>query len=155
VPLVPGEPVQPWTAIIPGTQIFPTIPPTIVVWNNPGGILSNHVNEWRKVAAEGSSVEIMGICTSGCTFAVAYVPKERICFGPKASLGFHQVRVRYGTNMTLHPDPKGTKWMISQYPEDIRRWIDANGGWTLLPEDDAWILPAKDLWAMGYRNCSN
>jgi hypothetical protein len=83
MPRVPGEPVQPWTAIIPGTQIFPTTPPTVVVWNNPGGILSNHVNEWRKVAAEGSSVEIMGECGSGCTFAVAYVPKGTDMFRPE------------------------------------------------------------------------
>jgi hypothetical protein len=43
--------------------------------------------------------------------------------------------------------------MINQYPEDIRRWIDANGGWTRLPWDDVWILTAKDLWMMGYKNC--
>jgi hypothetical protein len=154
MPRVPGEPVQPWTAIIPGTQIFPTTPPTVVVWNNPGGILSNHVNEWRKVAAEGSSVEIMGECGSGCTFAVAYVPKEQICFGPNGFLSFHQVRVRFGKDMTLYPDPKGTNWMVSQYPEDIRRWIDANGGWTRLPWEGSWVLTAKDLWMMGYRKCS-
>jgi hypothetical protein len=75
------------------------------------------------------------------------MPEER------ASLAFHHVRKSY-TDET--PQPEFTKWMIDRYPADIRGWIVAHGGLERMPSGESyWILPAKELWEMGYSRCSN
>ena len=145
-----------------GTTGYPTTPPRpqawpepkIIVFAGPGGNLYEHVAHWQAIAKQGRQVEILGPCYSACTFAVAYVPKERLCFGIYGSLNFHQVR-------TKHPDyttsaPEATEWMINQYPADIRDWIMAKGGAFRMPLLlGFWTLSAEELWwKMGYRRCS-
>jgi hypothetical protein len=153
----PTSPIKPrWTDDFPGISIFLTEPPTVVVWRNRGGEYQKHIKEWRTVAAEGSSVEIRGPCDSGCTLVTAYVPKDRLCFGERASLNIHQVRIRYGESTVLFPDPKGSQEMIDSYPPDIRNWILAKGGLAKMPGgNDFWKLHADDLWQMGYRKCAD
>jgi hypothetical protein len=153
----PTSPIKPrWTDDFPGISIFLTEPPTVVVWRNRGGEYQKHIKEWRTVAAEGSSVEIRGLCDSGCTLVTAYVPKDRLCFGERASLNIHQVRIRYGESTVLFPDPKGSQEMIDSYPPDIRNWILAKGGLAKMPGgNDFWKLHADDLWQMGYRKCAD
>lgn len=45
--------------------------------------------------------------------------------------------------------------MIDRYPTDIQNWIAAKGGLAMMPSWGYWTLPAKELWQMGYRKCSN
>jgi hypothetical protein len=35
-----------------------------------------------------------------------------------------------------------------------RGWLIAQGGMEKLPMRGYWTLPARDLWAMGYRRCA-
>ena len=43
--------------------------------------------------------------------------------------------------------------VFDRYPADIAAWIEAKGGVTKMPAVGYWILPASELWAMGYRKC--
>ena len=43
--------------------------------------------------------------------------------------------------------------MYLSYPEEIRRWIDINGGPRQLTPNGWWTLYARELWAMGYPKC--
>jgi hypothetical protein len=45
--------------------------------------------------------------------------------------------------------------MIDSYPADIRDWLEAKGGFNSMPVWHFWILPAEELWEMGYRKCSD
>jgi hypothetical protein len=45
--------------------------------------------------------------------------------------------------------------MIENYPDDIRAWINARGGWWEIPWDGYWTLKAPLLWAMNYRKCQH
>jgi hypothetical protein len=46
------------------------------------------VARWQTIGRADGPVEVLGNCSSGCTLVVAYVPKERLCFGRLAFLNF-------------------------------------------------------------------
>jgi hypothetical protein len=129
--------------------------PKTVLYFEPGGVLHEHIRRWQALAASGDDVEIRGWCGSACTLIMAYVPRERICFGEAASLGFHLARKvtaeakdPYGVG-----DMETSRWMLNQYPQDIRTWIKNKGGFEWMSIGDNLTLDAVELWAMGYRKC--
>jgi hypothetical protein len=86
---------------------------------------------------------------------MAYVPNDRICFGDNSALGFHMARRGYGENhKTFKPSPETARWMVNQYPQNIREWINNRGGAEKMKVEEAWVLDAPTLWQMGYRRCS-
>jgi hypothetical protein len=123
--------------------------PKTVLYDEPGGILFEHVNRWIALARSGDDVEIRGPCTSACTMIMAYVPKERLCFGDYASLQFHLVRFADTGKMDL----ASSLWMLNRYPGNIRDWLMARGGVASMSIQDLWTLEAEELLDMGYRKC--
>ena len=119
-----------------------------VLYNEPGGIIQDHVKRWRALAASGDDVEIRGPCVSACTLIMAFVPSDRICFGEAASLQFHMAGY-----VNQEPNIDTARWMLNQYPQDIRLWIGAKGGVEKMTFYAMWKLAAEELWAMGYRKC--
>jgi hypothetical protein len=101
------------------------------------------------IASAGGPVKILGMCQSGCTMATVHIPKDRLCFGERGYLNFHQARYADG-----RPAVKSTEWMIKNYPADIRDWLIAKGGLEKMPLEGYWKLPASELWKMGYRKCA-
>jgi hypothetical protein len=75
------------------------------------------------------------------------VPKDRLCFGKNAYLAFHQARM--GPSIAY----EATREMFESYPMEIRGWLVAKGGLENMPWRGYWTMPARDLWAMGYRRC--
>jgi hypothetical protein len=43
-----------------------------VVQYDEGGILDKHVDRWRQIAAQGGSIDILGLCQSACTMVTVY-----------------------------------------------------------------------------------
>jgi hypothetical protein len=99
----------------------------IVIENDLGGRIWDYERKWFAIAAKGGPVDIIGPCESACTLVMAHIPKERICFGPNASLAFHQARD------DSSPAPKATREMFESYPMEIRGWLVAKGGWKDCP----------------------
>jgi hypothetical protein len=126
---------------------WPELPP-IVVRDDVGGVIMKYIEHWQDLAAQGDDVDILGPCLSACTLVVGYIPKDRLCFGENASLQFHAARELDG-QISLW----ATRWMISKYPDDIRRWLALRGPPENMTVHEWWILPASDLWKMGYKRC--
>jgi hypothetical protein len=120
-----------------------------VLYDEYGGVIQEHVRRFQTIAASGDDVEIRGVCNSACTLIVGIVPADRICFGEHASLGFHSSRDAESNE----PTAKTNRWMVMQYPQDIRDWIMAKGGIEKFTIYAMWKLTAEDLWSMGYRKC--
>jgi hypothetical protein len=120
-----------------------------VLYDEPGGILADHLRRWQALDLTGDEVEIRGPCTSACTMIMAHIPNDRLCFGESASLQFHASR----DATSGEPSISTTQWMINSYPQDIRRWIIAKGGVEKMTVAQVWTLGAAELWAMGYRRC--
>jgi hypothetical protein len=121
-----------------------------VLYDEPGGILADHLRRWQALAQSGDDVEIRGACISGCTMIMAYIPNDKLCFGDSASLQFHVAR----DSKTGEPSIETTKWMLNQYPQDIRIWIRDRGGVDKMTIVQLWTLRAAELWAMGYQKCA-
>ena len=122
---------------------------TTILYYEPGGDIIDHVRRWSELAASGDNVEIRGTCVSACTMIMAYVPRERICFGTHSSLQFHIARLSK-TGKTM---PEMSQSMLDLYPEDIRKWLIARGGVDKMTIMDMWALKDWQLWRMGYRKC--
>jgi hypothetical protein len=146
-----------------GLEIKPQPVPTTVIRHDGGGFLHEYVDRWSTISAQGGQVEVLGRCASACTLVTAYIPKDRLCFGPDASLDFHMARK---SKTDASPAPEGTQWMLERYPADIRNWIADQGRYRMLhdwnvtqgsetpPRYGYWTLPAEELWKMGYRRCN-
>jgi hypothetical protein len=97
---------------------------SMVLFFEPGGVIKEHIEHWQELARSGADVEILGPCYSACTLIVAYVPKERLCFGAFATLQFHLAWDRE----TGKPSLDASLWMLKQYPREIYDWIMERGG---------------------------
>ena len=102
---------------------------------------------WR-IKAQGGPVKVIGPCGSACTQVLSFIPKDRLCFGERSFLAFHMVRK---ANV---PNVEETRLMINSYPDDVRDWINAKGGHSLMPGlKGYWRLGARELWKMGHAKC--
>jgi hypothetical protein len=119
-----------------------------VIYDDQGGNLNFYSARWRALANSGSEVEIRGACMSACTTIMVYVPHDKLCFGKEASLTFHMLK----DQATGKPAVGAAKWMLDEFPEGIRTWIENKGGVEKMTME-AWTLTAPELWAMGYRRC--
>jgi hypothetical protein len=117
--------------------------------DEPGGRVDQHIERWKALAASGEDVEIGGFCYSACTLVLAHVPKERLCFGQRAVLGFHLARF----SLNGEPAIEASRAMFNAYPQDIRMWLQKKGGLEKMPLESLWLLFASELWQMGYRKC--
>jgi hypothetical protein len=129
--------------------VWPKSNSTMVLNFEPGGVIKEHVERWQEAARSGLDVEILGPCYSACTMIVAYVPKERLCFGAFATLQFHLAWDRE----TGKPSLDASLWMLKQYPREIYDWVMERGGVASMTIPTFWELRAPNLWRMGYRQC--
>jgi hypothetical protein len=141
-----------WNGVWPD-PLWPDPPPTrgILVYHEPGGVIKEHIERWRELARSGADVEILGPCYSACTLILAYVPKERLCFGAFATLQFHLAWDRE----TGKPSLDASLWMLKQYPREIHDWIMERGGVASMTILNYWELRAPNLWRWGYRQCEH
>ena len=89
---------------------------------NPGGqivVFALHVAQLR--AAE-EPVHFDGACDSACTLFLS-LPAEQLCVTSRASFGFH---LPYGVG--AQQNAVAADYLISQYPDWVREWIEAHGG---------------------------
>jgi hypothetical protein len=97
--------------------------PVITISYDMGGHIVEYqqkVEEWRR---EGVMVRIEGACASACTLVLG-LPKDKLCAGPNAKLGFHKAS-----------DFHGDFQLMRAYPPKVRAWIEWNGG---LREEVVW-----------------
>lgn len=92
---------------------------TIDIDNDRGGFVFLYLMKWQKLALQHPNVRITGVCLSACTVLLGYVPRKNICVTEKGVLGFHLATMDFAT-----------KQLLEIYPDDIKAWIDKNGGLT-------------------------
>jgi hypothetical protein len=92
---------------------------TIDIKDDRGGFVFLYLMKWQKLALQHPDVRISGVCLSACTVLLGYVPRKNICMTDKGVLGFHLATMSFATQQ-----------LLEVYPEDIKKWIDKNGGLT-------------------------
>jgi len=143
----PSKPPAPDLGWAPG--VMPDAAETVVIKYGRGGRVDEHIWRFSGYRNKKSKVEIRGPCYSACTLVTAYVSKADLCIGEGAFFAFHAVRTLENHKIML----AATGVAYYQQPEDIRAWIDRNGGWENLPLDGFWTMYDRELWAIGYPKC--
>ncbi|HUC51454.1 MAG TPA: hypothetical protein VMA30_18895 [Xanthobacteraceae bacterium] len=92
---------------------------TIDISNDRGGFVFLYLMKWQKLALQHPNVRISGVCLSACTVLLGYVPRKNICVTENGVLGFHLATIAFATQQ-----------LLEVYPDDIKAWIDKNGGLT-------------------------
>jgi hypothetical protein len=116
-----------WRLVARAVAFFAAIPMTFpanaeTIRQNPGGqivVFALHIAHLR--AAE-EPVHFDGTCDSACTLFLS-LPAEQLCVTPRASFGFH---LPYGVG--AQQNAVAADYLISQYPDWVRAWIEAHGG---------------------------
>jgi hypothetical protein len=119
----------------------------IVIRNNPGGLIAEHVAEFSRIRNGGERVVIDGQCYSACTLVLGMIPRERLCVTQRARLGFHAAWA-YAPDGSKVASPTGNSQLWDLYPPEVRSWIARRGG--LTPK--LMVLRGHELTAM-YRAC--
>lgn len=82
-------------------------PADVVIRNDPGGRLTDRLDQIARFRAAGTRVEIRGHCDSSCTLLLGL---PLACVAPTARLGFH--------------GPQSQRYGISLPPDDFTAWSD-------------------------------
>lgn len=113
------------------------IPPRMdfaLIENSPGGSVEAFKQTRDMLKQQKVEVRVKGYCVSACTL---FLGLEKICAYPNARFGFH-------SQFLMHPEVPGVRIYDStqlnalraEYPMDIQKWIDDNGG---LKPDLIWL----------------
>jgi len=92
------------------------------VSGNPGGQIVTFALHVAKLRAADEPVQFDGACDSACTLYLS-LPAEQLCITSRASFGFH---LPYGVG--AHQNAVAANYLLSQYPDWVRQWIDDHGG---------------------------
>src|SRR5262249_54439211 len=120
---------------------------TIRIAGDAGGQIGAYLQRHEAMRQSGERVVIDGPCLSACTMVLGAIPRNRICVTSRAVLGFHAA---------YHLDPAGgqvtsrggTLLLMSQYPQQVRKWIARRGGLSR----EMMFLSGRDLASM-YASC--
>lgn len=103
-----------------------------VVWENDGGL----VNRFARIARQHKGpIEIRGLCASACTM---YLGAREVCVAPSSTFMFHGAFTDE-RDPAHSQSPEGSRFMMTFYPEPLRRWIAAQGG-----------LTVHEIWVHGF-----
>jgi hypothetical protein len=109
----------------------------VYVDSDGGGVVTSYVSYYDQMQANNTPIIIRGGCNSSCTMALGY---KNVCLMPNAVLGFHPAYtpILFGLFSYLINYPANAV-MLSHYPPDARKVIDAHGDLTRNP--GGWFYP--------------
>ena len=94
---------------------------TVVVRDDPGGMVSDYIRWLERVADASVLIRIEGQCISACTLVLA-LPPGAACMLPTAKFGFHLASID-GV-----PNEEATQELIQRfYPPRVQQWIKDHG----------------------------
>jgi len=100
---------------------------TVLIRDDPGGLMDAYEQKYRRLRAAGTSVAIDGTCESACTLALSHLPASKLCVTPRARLGFHVV-VRVSPFGEAAIAWARTRAMVRGLPRSVQAWIAQRGG---------------------------
>ena len=100
------------------------LPPVVTIREDRGGHVILYALRMREWLEKGTQVRFAGKCQSACTLYLG-LSQEQTCISDGASFGFH---APYG--VSRGKDKVAQDYMMRNYPEWVRLWIDSKGGLT-------------------------
>ena len=100
---------------------------TVTINNDSGGHIGTYINRYKALRMSGDRVVVDGTCASACSMLLGVIPRNRICVTPSAVFEFHTAWDLSSTGEQV-PNAAGNRILWSNYPADIRSWIEHHGG---------------------------
>jgi hypothetical protein len=102
---------------------------TVRITSDPGGEIGAYLQKFESLRDSGQDVIIDGPCLSACTMVLGVIPRDHLCFTPRARLGFHAAwrPNEFGRHVVSQD---GTELLMTAYPQPVRDWIARRGGLT-------------------------
>lgn len=120
---------------------------TLVIRNDPGGVIPARIADIATIRASGRKVELRGrYCLSACTL---YLGLPNACVSPKTRFGFHGPSM-YGRPLKQKEFERWSRLMASHYPEPLRNWFMETARFRLAGYVN---LQGDDLIRMGVERC--
>jgi hypothetical protein len=99
-------------------------PRAVTIREDTGGNVILYALRMRKLLEKGTQVRFAGKCQSACTLYLG-LSLEQTCINNGATFGFHSPYGVSGRGNRVAQD-----YMMRNYPEWVRLWIDSRGGLT-------------------------
>ena len=120
---------------------------TLVIRNDPGGVIPARIADIATIRASGRKVELRGrYCLSACTL---YLGLPNACVSPQTRFGFHGPSL-YGRPLKQKEFERWSRLMASHYPEPLRDWFMKTARFRLTGYAN---LQGDDLIRMGVERC--
>ena len=100
--------------------------PTVRIYDDRGGQIGEYLAKFKALRMSGERVVIDGTCASACTMLLGTIPRNRICVTPRAVLEFHAAWDPTPVGQAVSSAGNGILW--SNYPSNVRKWINRHGG---------------------------
>ncbi len=107
-------------------------PAVIVIEQDMGGSVGDYIFALMQTRKNGSRVELRGPCASACTIWTA-MPKDKLCVGPQAGLGFHK------TNPAMGDQQASDGVVKAYYPLALKQLVEQID----LTYDLTWLFGSK------------
>jgi len=118
--------------LVAATLVLSSVPSAadIVIREDRGGRLAEYLQRYAALRDTKERVKIDGLCASGCTLVLGYLPPARVCATPRAVLRFHAAYALRPSGLP-YIGAAPTARMLAIYWQPVRRWIRRQGGLTL------------------------
>lgn len=100
---------------------------SVRISNDPGGVIGAYMQRFESLRQSGQNVIIDGPCLSACTLVLGTIAPGHLCVTSRARLGFHTAW-RFDEFGRRVVSADGTDLLMSNYPPQIRSWIQRHGG---------------------------
>lgn len=130
-----------------GEAKAPSIPPPLVIRNDPGGYLNARLQQIRELRRSARPVEIRGgHCNSTCTMLIGL---PQTCVSRDTTFGFHGPSSR-DEPMEPWRFELASRVMAQYYPPELRRWFMDTGRFRT---DGVYRLNGAEIIAYGVLEC--
>lgn len=120
---------------------------TLIVRNDPGGVIGTRAREIESLRAQGIRVELRGeVCLSSCTM---YLGLSNTCVFRGTTFGFHGPSY-YGAKLSANDFEYWSQVIAANYPPQLRQWYMATGRYKIT---DYYRIKGSELIRMGVPEC--
>jgi|GEM_PF-662264 hypothetical protein len=120
---------------------------TLIVRNDPGGVIGTRAQEIETLRAQGIRVELRGeVCLSSCTM---YLGLRNTCVFRGTTFGFHGPSY-YGVKLNANDFEYWSQVIAANYPPKLREWYMATGRYKIT---DYYRIKGAELIRLGVPEC--
>mgnify|MGYP000548363786 CR=1 FL=1 len=120
---------------------------TLVIRNDPGGVIPARIADIATIRASGRKVELRGrYCLSACTL---YLGLPNACVSPQTRFGFHGPS-SFGRRLVSQDFERWSNVVASHFKPELQQWFMTKARYRI---NGFYRISGRQLIQMGYASC--